>query len=163
MRSLNLSMLCLVLVSCAVDERDEGAPAVAERQDALTAPPTSLTNYRWGTPLFPSTVKSAYVVVVQHPTDSARFVAWGFDLVTGRTHFFVSGNTRSELPQAITQINQDISIPTQFDNQFTFVIAQQVGKKGPGQPPQPGNDWTAFNAYGQNIAVKLQAAQLQSF
>lgn len=159
MRTLNLSMLCLVLVSCAVDERDEAAP-VAERQDALTAPPT---NFRAGSPLFPSTVKSAYVVVVQHPTDSTRFVAWGIDRVTGRTHFFVSGNTRSELPQAITQINQDITIPTQFDNEFTFVIAQQVGKKGPGQPPQPGNDWTAFNAYGQNIAVKLQAAQLQSF
>ena len=34
-----------------------------------------LAGYRWGTPLFPSNARSAFVVMTQHPTDSSRFVA----------------------------------------------------------------------------------------
>jgi hypothetical protein len=104
-------------------------------------------------------VRSAYVVITQHPTDQGRFLAFGFDLVSGREVFFVHGTRRGELTQLLQQIDGDIAIPSQYDSQFTMAAAQQL-KKGPGQPPDPpgGSDWSAWHGYGLNIARKLEAA-----
>ncbi|MFT3710194.1 MAG: hypothetical protein QM817_21415 [Archangium sp.] len=167
MRALKLSTLCLLLASCAMDERDDSSSPVAERQDALGTPPTSLAGYRWGTPLFPSNVRSAFVVMTPHPTDSSRFVAWGVDEISGRTWFFVHGDKRTDASRVISQVEADISIPVQLDINFMHAIAGQLNKgPGPGGPPPPPGgvpDWTAWDAYGHNISHKVYLTMLETF
>jgi hypothetical protein len=123
---------------------------------AAPTAPTPISQLGLGRPFYPlsTNLLSAYTVVVTDPNDSNSFYAFGFDVRSQRTVFWVSGyKSRGELRRLNAQIADDIEALEQssgIDLGFTWGSSGQIG--GP-LIPRPGvheGAWrVAFNNWYQ--------------
>lgn len=156
-----LLLWAVVFASCGVDEQEAAAsPTVAAREDGLLVfPTTPIDVRRWmtsGQAFFPARSRSAYVVVMQDPSDAARFLAWGFDVRGGTCAFFGSGSRTRDLNDLISQVAREAQIGVAWDFEFTHGIAIAIGKKP--DPAPPIGRWNAWGEMAWRSAVQVEAA-----
>lgn len=118
--------------------------------------PTPLSAIPFGRALYPATagLRSAYTVIVTDPSDSNLFHAFGFDVVTQRLHFYVTGEKRQgDLRRLNQQIANDIEVIEQtsgYDPGFTWGSSGQVGGPLIPKPVIHEGAWkVAFNNHYQ--------------
>lgn len=151
----------VVFASCGVDAPEvAAAPTVSARQDALTFPSTPIDVRRWliaGQEFFPTrTSRSAYLVVMQDPSNAARFLAWGFDVRSRTCTFFGSGDRTRDLNDLLAESAREAQIGVTYDLDFTHGITLVVGKKP--DPAPPIGHWLAWGEMAWNSAVQAEAA-----
>ncbi|NMO16511.1 hypothetical protein HPC49_04070 [Pyxidicoccus fallax] len=117
-----------------------------------TTAPVPLSSLPTTRPLYPPNagLMSAYTVIVADPSDTNRFIAFGFDVVGHRTQFYVSGDLRTgELRRLNVQIANDIEVIEQtsgYDPGFSWGSSSQVGGPIIPRPTVHEGAWkTAFN------------------
>jgi hypothetical protein len=155
-----LLLWAVVFASCGVDEAEAPTQAVAAREDGLVFPTSPIDVRRWliaGNEFFPTrTSRSAYLVVMQDPSDAARFLAWGFDVRSGACTFFGTGNRTRDLNDLITEVARESQIGVAYDFEFTHGIAIAVGKKP--DPAPPIGRWNAWGEMAWKSATQVEAA-----
>ncbi|MBU8899392.1 hypothetical protein KRR26_27620 [Corallococcus sp. M34] len=106
-------IIYLPLADAGVDAGvDAGATCVVTSVPTLPTLPaaaTKVANWPVGTPFIPVTVRSAYVSVYRHPTDKSQFVAYGFDVQSLQTFFYLTGVRATELTSFLSTIRTELS------------------------------------------------------
>lgn len=105
--------------------------------------------------LVPASAASAYLVAVDDPADSTRFVAWAFDVKTHTPLFFYSGTQRSK-QDLLDQFGDSVTGRT-FNPTWTYGITTAVGKKPP-PAPSGGHDYSVTSAWASERADSLAGA-----
>jgi hypothetical protein len=106
------------------------------------------TSTTWG-PFFRGTERSAHVVVLERPGDSLRFEAFGYDVVSRRMVFHVTGYKR-DYARFSYQLGVDLTELARVNAgrpDFTVSSAGQIGRP-PKEPPAPG-PVLAWHAWGK--------------
>lgn len=157
MRLVLGSLLLAVMFGCGL-EVSESPDAVGTAQQALVDLKTPTPWVTWKGSLVPPGTKNAYLVVVQHPADPAKYLAWGFQVNTtsGNTPlFFVVGSRRTELSPMIQDFMNDAAYVSAFDPGFTWGEGTHIGTRPGPTPPPTGTDMTSYSraASGQASVI----------
>ncbi len=169
MSRLAAALVCLVvpvtLLSCnAIEAPSDPGQTTTVTQNLITPPPTPTLQptmpFKAGSTLFPSTVKSAYLVTLRDPSSSRIIYAYGFDVVAG-TNVFVIQTTIDEQRAVVNQVQLDIARWKLANSGSSLwnggADGEGVKKVGGGGPaPHGGKAWAlAVNHHQVDLDIQL--------